>query len=272
MIASLTIVIIGRSNKAKRSESILKIAQKFREQGYTIHEFESDRQQAAARINQRITRFWPALMQGDRTDFPPHRRLMRSVIRTILALTTESRWVLGAAMGMLSERAMLSRQINRFINRLPGGQVQLIGHSLGAILATRISENPKISKIICFGYPFQHPQHPSEAYRTAHLASVAKPLLVMQGTSDIYGSDPRAIGRLLPEGAKLVMLDCDHNYGQLPSAEFNRAWSAVSRFIGGLPAGDDAVPQSGALQEQNSIFSEISMVAADGFEPPTKGL
>lgn len=246
MVASLTIVIIGRSNKAKRSESILKIAQNFREQGHTIHEFESDRQQAATRINQRITRFWSALMQGDRTDFPPRRRLLLSVIRTILALTTESRWVLGAAMGMLSERSMLSRQINRFINRLPCGQVQVIGHSLGAILATRISKNPKISKVVCFGYPFQHPEHPPEAYRIAHLASIAKPLLILQGTSDIYGSDPCTIGRLLPEGARLVMLDCDHNYGQLPPAEFNRAWSAISRFIGGLPAGDDAVPRSGA--------------------------
>jgi uncharacterized protein len=272
MIASLTIVIIGRSNKAKRSESILKIAQNFRDQGCSIHEFESDRQQAARRINHRIARFWPALMKGDRGDFPPHRRLMLSLIRTILALATESRWVLGAAMGMLSERAMLSREINRFINRLPYGQVHVIGHSAGAILATRVSKNAKISTIICFGYPFQHPEHPPEAYRTAHLASVAKPLLFLQGTSDIYGSDPCTIARLLPAGARLVMLDCDHNYGQLPSAEFNRAWSAVSQFIGGSPAGDDAVPKSGALQERNPIFSEISMVAADGFEPPTKGL
>jgi hypothetical protein len=240
MVASLTRVIIGRSNKAKRSESILKIAQNFREQGYTIHEFESDRQQASKRINRRINRFWPALMKGDRGDFPPHRRLMLSLIRTILALATESRWVLTAAVGTLSERTVQCWEINRFINRLPCGQVQVIGHSAGAILATRVSKNAKISKIICFGYPFQHPERPSEAYRTAHLASVAKPLLIMQGTSDIYGSDPCTIGRWLPAGARLVMLDCDHNYGQLASVEFDRAWVAISQFIGGSPAGQVA--------------------------------
>jgi hypothetical protein len=60
---------------------------------------------------------------------------------------------------------------------------------------------------------------------------VPRPLLVLQGSRDIYGSDPSSIIRLLPASGKLVMLACDHDYDRVAPAEFDKVWCAVCDFL-----------------------------------------
>lgn len=124
-----------------------------------------------------------------------------------------------------------AQELDGYINELPVKQVHFITHSAGGIAATKISANPKIRSICCFGYPFKHPEHPIESYRIEHLGAVAKPLLVIQGKSDAYGSDPVHIAKMLPQAAQIVSLDCNHDYNPLSDAEFEKAWMALSNLI-----------------------------------------
>ena len=124
-----------------------------------------------------------------------------------------------------------AQELDGFINGLPVKQVHFITHSAGGIAATKISAHRKVSSICCFGYPFKHPDHPVESYRIEHLGAVAKPLLIIQGNSDEYGSDPAYIASMLPQAAQIVSVECTHDYDHLSEAEFEKAWTALQNLI-----------------------------------------
>lgn len=61
------------------------------------------------------------------------------------------------------------------------------GKSMGGRIATMIADESNVAGIVCFGYPF-HPPGKPETTRTAHLAALATPALIVQGTRDALGS------------------------------------------------------------------------------------
>jgi predicted alpha/beta-hydrolase family hydrolase len=61
------------------------------------------------------------------------------------------------------------------------------GKSMGGRFATMIADEAEIDGVVCFGYPF-HPPGKSEKTRTAHLASLKTPTLIVQGTRDALGN------------------------------------------------------------------------------------
>jgi predicted alpha/beta-hydrolase family hydrolase len=111
-------------------------------------------------------------------------------------------------------------------------ELYLLTHSAGGIAATKIAGEERIERIICFGYPFKHPRRPEESYRTEHLASVTKPVLILQGYCDEYGSDPKALSHYLPPSISLETLDCDHNYEFSEQFLLEQTWKLVADFVG----------------------------------------
>jgi predicted alpha/beta-hydrolase family hydrolase len=226
-----TIIVAGRSNRARASDTFLRIAEQLRAGGYSVVWFESARTAASRRIDGAIEARWPALAAPEPDKLPLHRRAMRFAVKSALALASaDRRDFVGAA--ILSRPVMAARELGRFLDTMPAGRVHLLTHSAGGVAATMLAAHPRIDRIVCFGYPFRHPDRPPERYRTAHLAAVRRPLLVLQGTADEYGADPDRFGAFLPAGAQIVTLDCNHDYSALPQAEFDKAWSAVSGFLG----------------------------------------
>ncbi|KUR76611.1 alpha/beta family hydrolase [Novosphingobium sp. Fuku2-ISO-50] len=224
-----TLVFLGRNDRTRKSDLIAGIARRLGDQGCTLHWFRSDRAQASDRIDQSIGKRWPVL-GGSRALMPLHRRLLRAAVKTALAVADRNRWaVLKAA--IVTEPVMDARELAEFLDDLPSSQVHVVGHSAGAIVGTMVAAHPKVAGVICFGYPFRHPARPPEPYRTRPLARVPRPLLVLQGSGDIYGSDPSSIIRLLPASGKLVMLVCDHDYDRVAPAEFDKVWCAVCDFL-----------------------------------------
>ncbi|WP_067732829.1 alpha/beta family hydrolase [Novosphingobium naphthalenivorans] len=224
------IVVVGRNDKTKRSDVIMQVAERLHNQGHAVYWFESPRAEASRQINASIARVWPRLAAAPSTLALPL-RILRFTVKTALALLNRNRRdFLQAA--IVSRPVMAARELGRFLDKLPCQAAFLITHSAGGIAATQTSSNAKVDRIICFGYPFQHPDRPPETYRTAHLSSVDKPLLIVQGKGDPYGHDPARFGVLLPADTRITMLDCDHDYSSLAAAEFGRVWAAVSEFAG----------------------------------------
>jgi predicted alpha/beta-hydrolase family hydrolase len=75
---------------------------------------------------------------------------------------------------------------------MPRGQKLLLGgKSLGGRVASLIADDlyraSRVSGLVCVSYPFHPPNKPAEL-RTAHLAALACPTLIVQGERDPFGS------------------------------------------------------------------------------------
>lgn len=82
------------------------------------------------------------------------------------------------------------------------------GKSMGGRMATMLLDLPKVNGAVVFGYPFHPPGKPDKT-RIAHLAQVSKPLCVVQGERDTFGTkddisqyslDPSINITFLPDG------------------------------------------------------------------------
>src|SRR5215471_15878316 len=85
------------------------------------------------------------------------------------------------------EPVLRSRWIE-VIERLGGGgRVVVGGKSMGGRIASMIADEVGALGLLCLGYPFHPPGDPGRL-RTAHLADLRTPALVVQGTRDAFGT------------------------------------------------------------------------------------
>lgn len=124
------------------------------------------------------------------------------------------------------------------IEALGGGERLVIGgKSMGGRIASLIADEARVRGVVCLGYPF-HPPGKPERTRTAHLATMRTPTLIVQGTRDSLGSRPEVEGYDLAETVRLVWLeDGDHSFKPRRASGYTEAdnWragiAAVSAFL-----------------------------------------
>jgi predicted alpha/beta-hydrolase family hydrolase len=99
------------------------------------------------------------------------------------------------------------------IERLGGGAGLVIGgKSLGGRIASLVAGEARVRGLVCLGYPFHPPGRP-ERLRTAHLAELATPTLIVQGTRDALGSREEIAGYRLSPSIRVEFLeDGDHSF------------------------------------------------------------
>lgn len=68
-------------------------------------------------------------------------------------------------------------------------EITLIGRSAGAIVATMVSLNHPIHKIIALGYPFKFPNFDEEAYRHEHLMHIKNPCCLYRACKMFMGGE-----------------------------------------------------------------------------------
>ena len=86
------------------------------------------------------------------------------------------------------------------------------GKSMGGRVASMILDNSSALAGICMGYPFHPPKKP-EKCRTEHLLTLAKPLLILQGERDTFGTPAEIAQYALPKPVQLEYLaDGDHSF------------------------------------------------------------
>jgi len=123
-----------------------------------------------------------------------------------------------------------------------GGAERLVigGKSMGGRMASRVADEMGVRGLVCLGYPFHPPGQP-EKTRTAHLADLRTPTLIVQGTRDTLGSREDVEGYTLSPQIHLVWLeDGDHSFkprassGHTERQHMASAVAAVAAFIHGL--------------------------------------
>ncbi|NMH58798.1 alpha/beta family hydrolase [Alteromonas ponticola] len=86
------------------------------------------------------------------------------------------------------------------------------GKSMGGRVASMIAEQCAVQGIIVYGYPF-HPPGKPEKTRTAHLANLQTPLLILQGERDPFGTaDEIKHYSLSPAIHTSILTDGEHSF------------------------------------------------------------
>ncbi len=115
------------------------------------------------------------------------------------------------------------------------------GKSLGGRMASLLADEVGARGLVCLGYPF-HPPGKPQRLRTAHLASLSTPALVVQGTRDALGSRAEVGAYALSPAIRVHWIeDGDHSLrprmrsGRSERQNLDEAVEAVAEFVRGLP-------------------------------------
>ena len=127
------------------------------------------------------------------------------------------------------------------IEALGGGERLVIGgKSMGGRMASLVADEMGARGLVCLGYPFHPPDRP-DRLRTAHLADLRTPTLIVQGTRDPFGTPEDVAGYTLSPAIRLLWLeDGDHSFKPRASSGFKEkqhletAVGAVVKFVQGL--------------------------------------
>ncbi len=97
----------------------------------------------------------------------------------------------------------------------PKGPLIVGGKSMGGRVASMIADDlrgaGRIAGLLCLGYPF-HPPGKPEQPRTAHLAGMTTPALIVQGTRDPFGNREEVSAYTLSKTIEILWLeDGDHD-------------------------------------------------------------
>lgn len=225
------ILVIGRNNQDKHSDAIARLLALLHGHGYQIIHYESVLTRAKAKLEGQLRALLPMSYASylDRQGLAPS--LLRKGLKGLLALTQPSMWPV--MIHWREERHHMStRLLKASIDQLGAQPVYLLTHSAGGIAASVIANEVHIAGLICFGYPFKHPDLPEEPRRTKHLSKVNKAFLVIQGNRDEYGCSEAARRYSLSPSTTVLGIDANHDYNDLTDVEFNRVYKAILRFLG----------------------------------------
>jgi uncharacterized protein len=123
-----------------------------------------------------------------------------------------------------------------------GGRPVIGGRSMGGRVASMLADEQfaagAIAGLVCVSYPWHPPEKPGQP-RTAHLAALATPTLIVQGTRDPFGSpDEVAAYELSPAIEVLWLEDGDHDLrprkavsGFTAAQHLDTAADAVASFV-----------------------------------------
>lgn len=119
----------------------------------------------------------------------------------------------GAKSGAPDRPAVLESTWREVLERVGGVERLVIGgRSMGGRIASMIADDAGVRGLVCLGYPF-HPLGKPERTRTAHLAELRTPTLIVQGERDAMGNREDVAGYALSSSIEVVWLpDGDHSF------------------------------------------------------------
>jgi predicted alpha/beta-hydrolase family hydrolase len=103
------------------------------------------------------------------------------------------------------------------------------GKSMGGRMATMIADELKVRAVVCFGYPFHPPGQPQKL-RTAHLATLHTPTLILQGERDAFGKPDEVSSYRLSRAIRVEWF-AGGDHSLKPKANVERAAAMAAEFV-----------------------------------------
>jgi len=232
--ASNWIVVVGRSNFAKASHSMQQMIRDLQSDGFAVHTFETRKVQRSQRISAWLQALWGGVVVRWSARYH-HRRWLQKCFKAAWLLMHPSQWDFSRLKGLTANDVAateLCQLLQSWHQQWPQRWINVLAHSAGGIVACRVEDQPNLRRVVCFGYPFKHPQHGEEPFRTSHLQHMSKPVLMIQGLRDEYGNAQQAQRSYkLSDSIRLVDIDADHNCDDLTAGEYQRTLQQVVEFF-----------------------------------------
>jgi predicted alpha/beta-hydrolase family hydrolase len=148
---------------------------------------------------------------------------------------------LGAKRGAPDREPVLRESWLATIEKLGGGRRLAIGgKSMGGRIASMVADEAGVRGLACLGYPF-HPPGKPERLRTAHLAQLRTPALIVQGERDPFGTREDVGAYTLSPAIRIHWIEAgDHSFkpparsGRTETGNIAEAIAVVAEFLGKL--------------------------------------
>ena len=142
-------------------------------------------------------------------------RIPRRICKSLIILWYPRRWGF-MRKGFFHKTEQITERVKYiriFVKSLgEDKQIVLLGRSSGGRVATLVEDEKTVSKIICLGYPFKHPEKDIEIDRVKHLEYMQKPVLIVQGVRDEYGGADVLQTYPLSPTVSVSLIDTNHNF------------------------------------------------------------
>lgn len=228
--ADCLIVVVGRSNYKKSSASLDALLKDLHRQGHSVCWFESRNTQTSKLLDEEFEGLFGSFMWDYCLRSPKFGGALRKLTKGILLLMRPSRWGFWFKCIKDNNQA-LAKDLRRFLRQSHAKRVVLYAHSAGGIICSLASSEPSVVKLICFGYPFKHPENDEERSRTQHLAALEKPFLIIQGDEDEYGTVDAIKRYRLSPTIRVESIRSGHDYDDMNSVEYRRCFELLQGFI-----------------------------------------
>lgn len=229
--ASAILLVVGRNNVSKKSSSIEALVYQLHQLGMTVCWYERRASQQARLRDEAFAAMWRAWLQPLSAKHPVAGWVAKKLVKLCLKTKYPKRH------GYFFKKIDLTpsstpSDLRRFVRDLAADNVVILSHSAGGITSSLIESEAAIQKLVCFGYPFKHPDRPDEAHRTAHLPHVQKPFLIIQGQDDEYGRAQDAARYRLSAAIRVMPIASGHDYDKLGKADFDHILRELAGFLG----------------------------------------
>lgn len=112
----------------------------------------------------------------------------------------------------------------------PDADIVILSRSAGGRVSSLVADKANISCLVCLGYPFKHPDMSDEPERYMHLRTLKTPMLILQGTQDIYGGIAAIDTYVLSPSIDRRFIETGHEF-DLGSRELDEAAMLMKEFI-----------------------------------------
>lgn len=231
MASRKVLLFLGRSNNNKNSRPLEELLDRLLLSGYLMlwpgtknqltRKFLSD-------YSESISHWLDKTLGPNESSI---KRYIRRLIKGLILIFYPSKWdffLKWRDVEVVNQSQWIRQIIREFgTNR----SLYIISHSAGGIAASNLHDEPNLKKIICFGYPFKHPNRDDECYRTENLKCMKIPFLIIQGDRDEYGGTVIENRYQLSPNIEVEFVHSTHDYEDLSKDDWLRISKKIESFL-----------------------------------------
>jgi hypothetical protein len=227
------ILLIGRSNTQKNSAPLQVLIDQLLENDYTLIWLSSKPEttrQALSEHRKKYLAWFDQLLFGQGHHF---RIITKQILKIHFFLRHPEQLDYFLCRFKLNNNPITfqTTAYRKLVQSLDDKSIVILSHSAGGRIASQLDDAPNIKKLICFGYPFKHPDKPEEPKRIEHLESIQKPFLIFQGKNDEYGGiDVPGKYKLSPL-ISISFVNAGHDYENIMDEEWIDITTKIETFI-----------------------------------------
>lgn len=226
------LLFIGRSNTQKNSAPLQELLNRLVLDGYLLVWPKNRNQFTSEHLTNKSVRAvgWLNLAFGQTESRA--KVWVRRILKGFILIGYPSRWdyfidwLKGNQSG---EQTETYREVMRILGS--NKSIFILSHSAGGITASRLANEDNLRGMICFGYPFKHPDKDEESYRTTELKNIEKPFLIIQGRQDEYGGTDVQRQYEFSQNIEFEFVEANHEYENLSTDDWMRVVKRLASFL-----------------------------------------